>query len=86
MKVGDKVLWLNAKEGSWTGKGKAEIVGYDGSRRFFGPAAKGTGREDPGPAVCIRLLDSTRPYDVWVSPDEIIDDLEALAAAAILPS
>jgi hypothetical protein len=84
MKVGDKTKWIINNEDGWAGSGRAEVIGYDPNRAYFG--AKGTGQATPGPAVKIRLVDApvsgTPAAEVWVSPDELMPDLEAAMEGA----
>lgn len=79
MKIGDKMRWVNARPGSWTGEGRCEIVGYEEQRPYFPGGRSGTKDSPPtGPAVCIKLS-TDKAHTVWVSPDELMPDLEAVA-------
>jgi len=89
MKIGDRVIWLGAKPGSWAGNGKGVIADYEPARRHFtGGAPVKPGEATVGPAVGI-LLDDGDPdclkkHDVWVSPSskEIVLDEDFVAKGA----
>jgi hypothetical protein len=68
MKVGDRVKWLGAKPGSWTGDGSGEVVAITDARRGFGGD-----NGEPGPAAEIKL-DGPKGLTVWVGPDDLLSE------------
>lgn len=64
-----RVQWTTPKPGGWAGDGFGTLVNFDMNRAYFG-AAKGTGKDTPGPAYEVELDHGNRR--VWVAPDEIV--------------
>lgn len=68
MQIGDRVKWLGAKAGSWTGDGSGEVIAMEKARRGFGGDSG-----EPGPAAEIRL-DGPKRFTVWVGPEDLLSD------------
>lgn len=79
MKIGDRVRWLGAKEGSWAGAGFGSIVDFEGERAYF-PNGKPASKDGParGPAICVKL-DGERGHTVWVEPGDVMPELVVAA-------
>ncbi len=71
--VGDSVIYVNGKEGTWTcplgGRSIARIVSYDPARKFFEGVRVPQGEICRGPAV--QLVLEHNQLDLWVEPSEI---------------
>ena len=71
--IGDKVVYLGGKEGTWTcpmgGKGIATIMSYHEARLFFQGVRVPQGEICRGPAVHLRFVHNN--LDLWVEPSEI---------------
>lgn len=74
MTIGDRIRWTGAREDGWSGDGRGVIADFEPDRPFFKGGKPGSAKEPArGPAVKLKL---DTGFDVWVSPDELMPDLE----------